>query len=281
MIETNNANVAPASNETFFDNGKLFPDNHGDYVLPLSNNNESLVYTVVIKCPVCGLEFERLGIFSSKLRRKGTDPDSRERYVYIEPLYYEIITCPQCLLSADLRTFSETAASMRDRLAKLVEPLKEFPNIKLGRERDTFSVFAGYYLSLLSAPLLHFNHQVKTGGLWLKLSRLYSDCNDEKMERFAIEKSFEDYQYANNNLRLNDQQTIQVSYVLGELNFKLGNLEAARNAFFEVKSNKTVTAVLKRQAENRMEEIRDILMKDAPPPEETKGSGKKKAKHKR
>ena len=271
-IENHEIKIETPSGES-----NLFPDGHGSYTLPLSNESK-LVYCTKSTCPLCEHSFDNLGILMSRLRRKGTDPDSRERYFEVEPIYYDIITCPECLFSADFRLFSDINKKLKDKIYTKVAQFKKDTVIEIGRDRDTFTVFAGYYLAMLCSPVIFDDdYQTKTGGLWLKLSRLYSDCGDKKMERFALEKSFEAYQYAYMHLHLPEEQGIQVCYMLGELNYKLGNLDDARNSYYAIKTNTFANLAVKRKAERRMDEIREILIKKKES-EQSASSAKEKKK---
>ncbi|MDR0222020.1 MAG: DUF2225 domain-containing protein [Oscillospiraceae bacterium] len=236
---------------------KLFPDGHGSYVLPLSNSNEQLVYCVKATCPLCGYTFDNLGIFMSRLRPKETDPDSRVRYKDAEPLYYEITTCPNCLFSVDFRSFADTPAKLADKINQRVGAYKLETRIQTGRDRDTFAVFAGYYLALLCAPEIYPDYQLTAGSLWHKVSRLYGDCGDANLENYAAGQSLENYRYAYLNFDISEKQTQQVCYVMGELNLKLGDVDEAKNYFYMVKTNPAVTEVMKRRADIRIDAIRE------------------------
>lgn len=254
----------PKEPEALSGGSKLFPDGHGSYTLPLTNGNEQLVYCVKTTCPICKSTFDNLGVFISRLRKKSTDPDSRERFVGVEPIYYELITCPNCLLSANFRTFPEVSGSVADRINEKVGRFISETEIKTGRSRDTFTVFAGYYLALLCAPVLYTDYQVKTGGLWLKLSRLYSDCGASDMEKLALEQAFEDFNFAYMKLRLPESQGQQICYMLGELHCKAGRYEEARNCFYTVKTNKAANEAIRRQSDRRLDEVRELMTRKTP-----------------
>ena len=245
-------------------NSNLFPEGHGSYTLPLTNSNQQLVYCAESTCPICDLTFENLGVLMSRARKKpGKTEFFRERYVDVEPLYYEIITCPDCLYSADYQSFSAVSKKLAPALQEQVEVFKESAAIKAGRERDTFTVFAGYYLAMICAAVTTDNYQVRTAALWLKISRLYSDCGDKKMERFALEKALYDFNYAYTQLFLTEEKSAQVCYMLGELHYALENFEESRNFYFMTKKNPFASLALKNKAESRMDEVREVMLSRA------------------
>ncbi len=49
-----------------------------------------------IACPVCGKPFQAVSVRPSKLVVERTDSDMRTRYKGVEPLFYEVLTCPRC-----------------------------------------------------------------------------------------------------------------------------------------------------------------------------------------
>ena len=63
--------------------------------------------------------------------------------------------------------------------------------------------------------------------------------------------------YAYQNIRIPASQDQQLCLVIAELNYKLGNLREARDFFFKVKISRGGVPLLKRQAENRLYEIRE------------------------
>jgi uncharacterized protein (DUF2225 family) len=235
----------------------LFPDGHGSYTLNLYNNTEG-VYSAKVTCPLCGFTFDNLAVLQSKLRVEKTDPDLRVRYKDMEPLYYEITTCPNCFFSAAAAQFEGVSRRFAADVNQKVGPYKLEMYIRTGTERDTFTVFAGYYLALLCAPVAFDDHQLITANLWLKISRLYQDCSEAQLQLFAVEKALKDYNYAYQNLKISEKQSQQLCYIMGDLYCQLGDLDAARNFFFLAKSNKEGSALMKRQADMRLEEIREL-----------------------
>lgn len=242
---------------------KLFPEKHGSYVLPLSNSNEELIYCIKVTCPLCKHTFDNLGTMMSRLKRSSSDVDMRIRYKDAEPLYYEIVTCPNCFFSADYHSFPDVSGKFSDDVNQKVGPYKLEICIQTGRDRDTFSVFSGYYLALLCAPIIFSDYQLIIANLWLKISRLYNDCKDIEMEKYASRQALENYQYAYSNLRISEKQYQQVCYLIGELNCKLGDLEAAKNFLYIVKRHPSATDVMKRQADKRIDEIRELAKANA------------------
>ncbi|MDR1572264.1 MAG: DUF2225 domain-containing protein, partial [Clostridiales Family XIII bacterium] len=173
----------------------IFPEGHGNYILPIDNSLMDYLLEDTVKCPMCGHSFKNISVLESKLVQESKDDDMRIRYRDVEPMYYEVISCPSCLYSAmgDLFRDIEVTRRMVDALGGALAPYKDEVSINSGVGRDTFSVFAGYYLAILSAPVCFYEHQRITARLWRNLSRIYDDCSDSEMMLYALRKSLEEY----------------------------------------------------------------------------------------
>lgn len=236
----------------------LFPEGHGEYLLQMANSNEDLLHQEKSKCPLCGYSFDSLMVLTSRLRILRTDPDLRVRYRDIEPLHYDIITCPNCHLSASFEQFPEISSRWVDAVNRKIGPFKLELHIATGRERDTFTVFAGYYLAILCAEICFDDYQLIRAGLWQKLSRLYQDCEDAAMQLYAADHALADYLYAYEHFYISEKQSQHLCYVIGDLYARRDDLDEARKYFFYAKSNRAGTVVMARQADQRLEQIREI-----------------------
>jgi len=116
---------------------------------------------------------------------------------------------------------------------------------------------------LLCAPIAFDDHELITAGIWLELSRVYEDCKDKNMYVYAVNQTLDAYNYAYTQTRLTDSQSRQVCFLLGELNFKLGDYEQARQLFYKVKTDALASPALTRAAEDRFDDIREIRNENA------------------
>ena len=239
----------------------LFPEKHGSYRLSGMNNTSELLYASKTTCPLCAHTFDSLTVLQSKLRLDKTDTDLRTRYKGFEPLYYEITTCPNCFFSASSGSFASVSRHFADKVNQKVGPYKLEMYVLTGADRDTFSVFAGFYLALLCAPAIYPDHQLTTSGLWLKISRLYQDCEDQEMYLYAAKKALDEYNYALEHINMSEKQSQHICYIMGGLYLRMGDVNAARNFFHMAKMNKEGTPLMRQQADMRLEETRELLLK--------------------
>jgi uncharacterized protein (DUF2225 family) len=237
----------------------LFPEGHGDYSGKLKlahiENPTSLLSFIKTSCPLCKTEFEEPFLMQSRLRRTVTDPDMRARFADVEPMHYAVVTCP---FSATNDLFQNASKRLANDVNQKTGPYCLDIKVSAGRERDTFTVFAGYYLALLCAPVVSETPPLAVAKLWLNLDRIYQDAGDQNMADFAAKKAFDSYKYAFEHVHMSEKASQQLCYIMGDLTMRVGDIHIARNYFFMCKSNKAAgSAVMEMQADKRLEQIRE------------------------
>lgn len=235
----------------------LFPEGHGSYALVLDNDDTTHLMSKTHTCPICKGVFNALSVKPSKLVLASTDSDLRNRYKGIEPLYYEVLTCPHCLYSALPDVFLIPDKSKAD-IQSALETIRNSIQIDPCAGRDTDSVFASYYLALFCAPVSFSKYQLIAGKLLYKLSRVYQDAGDKSMETQTAQKALENYLYAYEKTGISPAQEQQICILIGELYFKQGDLKNAIAFFSKARSSKNSSPVLKSHAESRIYDIREM-----------------------
>lgn len=234
----------------------LFPEGHTASDLMLNNDDREHLMEKEGACPLCKRHFHYLAIRPSKLMLDSTDSDMRQRYKGIEPLYYEVITCPHCLYSALSDTFSKPVQPKPGFDAEL-KAIRQSTDFKFSMEKDSDQIFASYYLALFCAPYCVPKHQMTTAKLLLKLSRVYQDGGNSELETQTAQQALDSYMFVYQNIETTPAQDQQLCLVIGELNLKLGHVKEAKDFFFKAKVNRAGAPLLKRQAEDRLFDIRE------------------------
>ena len=254
------APITPVQNTAQGIHFSLFPEGHGNYQLPLNNDDRTHLFEKNMSCPICQKPFPILKIKTSSLVLEKTDSDMRSRFADVEPLYYDVITCPNCLYSALADSFDHPDKPKLTIPQKLMD-LKGEANLVFGTAMNTTSVFAGYYLALLCAPIYFVKHNFATAKLLLKLSRIYQDCGDIQMENSTSKQTLDAYMYIYLNLDVPPSQDQQLCLIIAELYFKQNDFRNAKNYFFKAKTNSSGAPLLQRQAEDRIDDIRALESK--------------------
>ncbi len=261
ISEQKSTTLRSVSDEHIAAHFSLFPDGHGRYHLPLCNDDKSFIMNKSYTCPICEKNFKALKVKSSKLFLDTTDSDFRNRYKGIEPLHYDIVTCPACLFSA-LNEIFDKPDKTRASLPIELKTLRHNSDIKFGANIDTYSIFAGYYLALICAPNFFLSHHMITARLLMKLSWLYADCKDKEMESKTINRSLDAFLYVYEHIKIIPYIEKQVCLIIGELLLKHSELRKAKDFFFKAKTNHAGGRALNQHAENRLLYIREMMNKE-------------------
>lgn len=246
--------AAAAPLETSAGPAGLFPPEHGVYQLALPTEDRTYLMDKAFHCPYCKTRFVTQQVRASKLIEEKTDPDMRRRYQSIEPMYYDVVTCPNCLYSA-LNDQFQSPENLRADLRALPALADQCRALFAG-PRSAGSIFAGYYLALLCAPQCWVKHQWSTAKLYLKLSRIYADGGDEALERKTAEQALQAYLYLYTKEANSPSQEQQLTVILGELSLKMEDRKSARDFFFQAKTNREGSPLLREHADNRLYDIK-------------------------
>ena len=193
----------------------------------------------------------------SKLTATSTDSDLRYRYNGIEPLYYEVLTCPHCLYSA-LHDVFNSPDNVRQDILRELEPFKNVVQISAGANRDADSVFTGFYLALFCAPISFNKYQLVAAKLLYKLKCIYSDTGDAALEDITARKALDSYLYSYARIGIPPSREQQVCILIGELYYKQSDLKNALSFFNRARSCTSSNTVLKNHAEKRVLVIRGM-----------------------
>ena len=241
----------------------LFPAGHRhDYVLKIFPEPEKVneyIYEKKYQCPICKSGFSALTVKQSKLFTENVEADLRVRYKDIEPLYFETVSCPSCFYSAGVDSFSAASAN-RNTFKQNMDKYYGTFTVTNGFDMNTFSIFTGYYLAIACAPFVASPTSTFStlGKLWLKLSRLYDDCQDDEMSFYAREQSLTNYMDFYYKTPVTQAQSIQICVLMGELYLRKNDYRNAKKYFFEAKVNKEGSLAYRKHAEDRLDDIRDM-----------------------
>ncbi|MCE5235062.1 MAG: DUF2225 domain-containing protein [Clostridiaceae bacterium] len=267
------APIAPPEHVEF----ALFPEGHISHPLEMDVADTVHLMEKSYVCPVCKKSFKALRVKPSQLTIERTDKDMRNRYKGVEPLHYDVTTCPHCLFSALTDMFQKPDKPNAVPPQEL-KGLGADVHALFAAPRSPMAVFAGYYLALVCAPVYFMKHESATANLLLKLGRLYGDCEDTQMELATTQKALDAYLEVYMNLDLTPPQEQQLCVITAELYLKLCDVKNAKSYFFRAKTTEPGTPRLVDHAEMRLMDIQllEIEEEKAAKQAEENTSGKKK-----
>ncbi|ABR49747.1 conserved hypothetical protein [Alkaliphilus metalliredigens QYMF] len=183
--------------------------------------DNAIFYDKTIKCPVCDTQFETKRVRTRKLKALKRHDDFFVSYEGVNPFYYHVWICPQCGYSATESGYEEKLTkAQRDFLyAQIATKWKQRD---FGKVRTFEEAQESYKLALIVGQLLK-KPKAYIGGLCLSLAWLHREQNSSKEKdflQFALNCYSEAYE--TEPLPLGNLDEISVSYLLGELNRRLG-----------------------------------------------------------
>jgi Uncharacterized protein conserved in bacteria len=242
--------------------GNLFLEGHRTYNITAPNAYNEFLINASAKCPVCSEVFAAKKQYISKLKFSSKDNDFRKHYTDFEPLWYSVWVCPNCYYANFYTEFDAIPPHKKQNiLAKNQELKKQFPSFKFTEPRSVDQVFTAYYLALVTAEFCNAS-SIKLGKIWLQLSWLYQDVNDQEMFNTASDmalKSYYDVLYkTGENISIDQMQ--QCFLLLGEMYMRKGDEKEALRSFYTAIKKDGGKEAFNQLAENRIHDIRKEKM---------------------
>jgi uncharacterized protein (DUF2225 family) len=200
---------------------------------------DSPFYTKQHICPACDAQFPSLSVKSKYVRLTRTDSDFCPHYATVNPMFYEVLVCPHCGYA-----FTEEMPRLTDReKAILAAQLPEIrSSLSFSGERDFDLAVESFRLAIRYLEAIGAK-KLLLGKFYLKTAWLYRIAGKEEEERRNLQKalayleqSYQTEQSADPALELN------LIYLLGDLNLRLGNEGAAARWFSQILEHPKRTA---------------------------------------
>lgn len=184
------------------------------------------LYLKTQECPVCRKVFKSAKIKNSMLKYLRSDTDLCRYYEGGNPYFYEMNVCPVCGFSFSDNFNEVLTAQQIARFLKTVS--KNWKKQDYCGERDAITAIEAYKLGLISAQTVGLKKRT-IAGICLRICWLYRMLGDVDKERRFMKESAELYEKAYEAEDAEDNGTSPeiMAYLLGELNFRLGNKEKA------------------------------------------------------
>ncbi len=223
------------------------------------NEYSNFVLERDITCPVCNTTFKTTGLRAKKAKLIGTDIDLKPNYQELETICYDVTTCSICGYTSLTSTFEKlTPAQVENIKNNVSQVFINFTSLPLNVSIE--EAILKFKLALLNCVYKESPASEK-GFTAMKIAWLYRALGDSISEnhflKIALKGFTKAYMEEDFPVMSMDQQTMD--YVMGAINYKLGNLEDAKTKVGAVIVDKQTSPKLKERAETLLESVRKDL----------------------
>ena len=185
-----------------------------------------------VDCPVCKNHFTTQKTRNRRLKVLKRHEDFFVEYEDISPIHYHVWVCPECGYSATESEFYEIRKHEISIIEKTIS--SKWTKRSYGGRRSLEEVENTYKLALAIATVLK-KSKGYIGGLCLKLSWTYREMDSDK-EKVFLENALKAYTeaYETEAMPIETIEEVPMTYLIGEINRKLGNYQQAISWFGKV-----------------------------------------------
>ncbi len=215
------------------------------------------------ECPVCEWKFKALSVKAGKVRQTGHDIDMRIHYEGIDPVKYEVISCPCCGYSAIASQFNKLISIQKDLIKQQISTYF-MPDDDWDDDEDVYD----YKMAVMKFKLALVCAMVKRGKAselaflslklhWLiesymeeldKESEEYKKCVEDDNE--CMRNAYDGFKkaFSSENLPIYGLDENTMPYIISALGYELGEYEGAKSMIGRVITSRTANERIKELA---------------------------------
>lgn len=227
------------------------------------------IWSKDVECPVCGSSFTAHNVRRTAISVNKKDPDFCAHYDGLNPLYFMIWVCPLCRYAAVRRDeFTNIKNEERVIILEAGPKLNELAGDRVfDGERDFETALESFKMAVECYQLRNANLS-KMAGLYLNMAwlcRTHKEGGFEEQEKEYTAKSLELYSEAlqTQDGGFGDMGEIGIQYLVGELNYNLGQYEDAIKCYASViySNDKDFRPDIVKMARDRWQDVKEEYMK--------------------
>lgn len=250
------------------------PETNSNKTATKEITEEALLFEKSYQCPVCDKEFKSKTVRTGKAKLLGTDFDLRARYQGIDPLKYDIVSCPKCGYTTVTRYFnsitSPQASLIREKISRNYKPsIKDEPIVSYE------SAIESHKLALINAIVKKCRASEKAYiclklGWLVRGQREILDSSLPDYDKLVVKLKAEELDYIKNayegfsNAVLKEEFPMcgmdesTMDYLLAALACKLKHYDIAS----KLVSSVITSRVAKNNLKDKARELKDIILKE-------------------
>ena len=214
----------------------------------------NILYDKSYTCPVCSEHFTIKAIKVGKNQVVSIDSDLYTKYSLVNPIIYDALICQNCGYAAITKSFDTLLPKQKEWIKEHIS--SNYKPCTYSEYTTTAEAIHKHKMALLTC----ITKKGKTGEqayIALHIAWLYRDLKDEKNELSFLQRAYEGFGQALTTERfpvfgLDD---ITVMYILADIGYRLGHLEAAKKYLSAVIISPGVSPRVKDRALDLKEKI--------------------------
>ena len=222
-------------------------------------DEDSLLYDRTVTCPVCGSVFKARSVKNSSYRIEEKQSDYFIRYSIVNPYFYDVWLCNDCGYAAMKSEFDKIKEFQKDSVKTNIS--SKWHGKDYGQIYDLDIAIERYKLSLLNFTVINAPASKKAMNC-LKIAWMYRIKGDAEKEMTFLKNALEGFNTAFSNERcpIFGMDLHTLTYLIGELNRRVGNYEEALLWFSKVITAIGVDQKLKEKARTQKDLIKEARL---------------------
>lgn len=228
------------------------------------------VYDKNYECFVCNSKFQNKTLMTGKSRLISTDADLRSKYYGVEPLKYDVISCPKCGYTATSKYFVALAPSQQKAIREKIGAHFR-PQVIDKRIYSYEDAISRYRLALANAVVKNAKNSERAYTClragWVVRSyveELQEEGQDGKLllemqslEEEFIRNAYDGYMMAmsKEDFPISGMDETTLNYLLAALSIRFEQLDAAAKLISNILQSRTCNARIKDKARNLKDEL--------------------------
>lgn len=188
------------------------------------------LYDKEITCPVCEEKYKTKKVKSAAVKVDKKDSDFCMHFKGENPLYYSAYVCPHCGYSSTEKNFEKITNAQKSLVKDNIS--SRWNGKDYGGERSFEQIIEVHKLIMLNYKIMRYPDS-EMAKLCLKFAWFYRYRNDGKTEVSYLENSLMYFEKAYYSERLdeNPENELNIIYLMGDINKRLGKYSKAINWF--------------------------------------------------
>ncbi|WP_341876795.1 DUF2225 domain-containing protein [Defluviitalea saccharophila] len=223
---------------------------------------EDYLYEKTVECPVCGNTFTVIAVKQKAYVVESRDTDFCVRYKEINPLLYDVWICQLCGYAAQKSTFPDISFKRAKLIQEYITP--KWVARESEKIIDYDKAISRFKLALISAQISKAKAS-EVAGLCLKIAWTYRFMGETEKEKNFLTNALDKYleAYAKERFPLENMDEPTVTYLIGELYRRLGNLEEAATWYSKVINTRAGSERVQKLAREQWHLVKEELKKNS------------------